>query len=83
MEVPAEPKRFVRFGEFELDIRTAELRSNGYTLVLQEKPFRVLVALLQKPGDMVSRQDLASRVWPAGADLDFEQSGEPFARGAQ
>src|SRR6202795_3800747 len=74
MEVPAEPKRFVRFGEFELDIRTAELRSNGNTVVLQEKPFRVLVALLQKPGDMVSRQDLASHVWPAGADLDFELS---------
>ena len=74
MEVPAEPKRFVRFGEFELDIRTAELRSNGNTLVLQQKPFRVLVALLQKQGDMVSRQELAARVWPAGADLDFELS---------
>jgi TolB-like protein/DNA-binding winged helix-turn-helix (wHTH) protein/Flp pilus assembly protein TadD len=72
MGVPAESKHSVRFGEFELDLRTGELRTNGRRVILQEKPFRILAALLDRPGEVVSREDLTRRLWPAGTFVDFE-----------
>lgn len=70
MENPSEPKK-VRFGEFELDLRTGELSSNSHRTVLQEKPFRVLLALLERPGEMVTREELIKRLWSAGTFVDF------------
>jgi len=61
----------VRFGEFEIDLRTAELRGDGHHIVLQEKPFQVLTALLERPGEMVTRVELIHRLWPAGTFVDF------------
>jgi len=61
----------VRFGNFELDLRTAELRSNGHHVILQEKPFQILTALLEQPGEMVTREELIKRLWPAGTFVDF------------
>jgi DNA-binding winged helix-turn-helix (wHTH) protein/Tol biopolymer transport system component len=61
----------VRFGDFELDLRTAELRTNGHRTVLQEKPFKILTALLEQPGEMVSREELSKRLWPTGTFVDF------------
>jgi DNA-binding winged helix-turn-helix (wHTH) protein len=58
----AESSHLVRFGDFELDLRTAELRTNGHHIVLQEKPFRILTALLERPGEMVSRDELSKRL---------------------
>jgi DNA-binding winged helix-turn-helix (wHTH) protein/Tol biopolymer transport system component len=72
MANPADSAQVVRFGEFELDLRTGELHNNGQRLILQEKPFQLLTALLERPGKMVSREDLTKRLWPAGTFIDFD-----------
>ncbi|HYM76326.1 MAG TPA: winged helix-turn-helix domain-containing protein [Candidatus Dormibacteraeota bacterium] len=72
MANPADSAQIVRFGEFELDLRTGELRTNGDRLILQEKPFQLLTALLERPGEMVSRDELIKRLWPAGTFIDFD-----------
>ncbi len=61
----------VRFGEFELDLHTGELRVDGHHIVLQEKPFQVLKALLERPREMVTREELIKRLWPANTFVDF------------
>ena len=63
----------VRFGTFEADLRSGELRRDGLKVKIQELPFQVLVLLLEKPGEVVTREDLRSRVWPADTFVDFEQ----------
>jgi anti-anti-sigma factor len=65
------PRRF-RFGPFEADLETGELRKNGRKLHLQEKPFQVLVALLEEQGTLVSREALHQRLWPADTFVDFD-----------
>jgi TolB-like protein/DNA-binding winged helix-turn-helix (wHTH) protein/Tfp pilus assembly protein PilF len=67
-----ECNHIVRFGEFAIDLRTGELRSNGHHIILQEKPFQILTALLERPGDMVTREELIKRLWPAGTFVDFD-----------
>jgi len=69
-----ESNHIVRLGEFELDLRTGELRSNGHHIILQEKPFQILTALLERPGEMVTREELIKRLWPAGTFVDFDLS---------
>jgi TolB-like protein/DNA-binding winged helix-turn-helix (wHTH) protein/Flp pilus assembly protein TadD len=64
--------QIVCFGEFVLDLRTAELSSNGHHIILQEKPFQILTALLEQPGEMVTREELIQRLWPAGTFVDFD-----------
>src|SRR5262249_36891245 len=54
------------------DIRAGELRKNGVKIKLQEQPFRVLVALLQHPGDIVTREELRRELWPSDTFVDFE-----------
>jgi TolB-like protein/DNA-binding winged helix-turn-helix (wHTH) protein len=66
-----ESRNLVRFGDFEVDLRTAELRSNGHHIILQEKPFQILTALLERPGEMISREELSKRLWPEGTFVDF------------
>jgi len=56
MASPAEFTQIVRFGDFELDLRTGELRTNGHHLVLPEQPFQILATLLERPGEMVVRE---------------------------
>jgi len=73
MENAAESTQIVRFGEFELDLRTGELRSHGHHVILQEKPFQILAALLERPGEMVTREELIKRLWP-GTFVDFDLS---------
>ena len=63
----------VRFGTFEADLRSGELRRDGLKVKIQELPFQVLVLLLEKPGEVVTREDLRSRLWPADTFVDFEQ----------
>jgi DNA-binding winged helix-turn-helix (wHTH) protein/Tol biopolymer transport system component len=72
MANPADTTQIVRFGEFELDLRTGELRTSGQRLILQEKPFQLLTALLERPGEMVSREELTKRLWSAGTFIDFD-----------
>jgi Tol biopolymer transport system component/DNA-binding winged helix-turn-helix (wHTH) protein len=72
-EAPSATERVVRFGVFELDQRTGELRKAGVRLALQDQPLHVLTMLLERPGDLVTREDLKQRLWPDHTFVDFEQ----------
>ena len=65
------PVRY-RFGTFELDTRSAELRRNGVKLRLQEQPFVVLRKLLETAGVLVTREELQGALWPADTYVDFD-----------
>jgi TolB-like protein/DNA-binding winged helix-turn-helix (wHTH) protein/lipoprotein NlpI len=71
MHVPV--KSTVRFADFELDLSTGELRSNGDVTYLQEKPFRILSLLLEHPGQLITREQLVKHLWPDGTFVDFDQ----------
>ncbi|MGH9482506.1 MAG: winged helix-turn-helix domain-containing protein [Terriglobales bacterium] len=62
----------LQFGAFELDPATGELRRDGVRLRLQEKPLRLLLALLRQPGELVTRAELQKELWPGESFLDFE-----------
>jgi DNA-binding winged helix-turn-helix (wHTH) protein len=64
----------IRFGPFELDVRAAELRKGQAKLRLQEQPFRILVMLLERPGEVVLREEIRDKLWPDGTVVDFEHS---------
>ncbi len=64
----------VTFGIFELSLPSGELRKRGLRLALQEQPLRILMALLERPGQVVSREELCRRLWPDGTFVDFEHS---------
>ena len=64
----------IRFGVYELDRDTMELRKHGVPIRLQEQPFQVLTALLEKPGEIVTRDELQKRIWGTDTFVDFEQS---------
>ena len=64
----------VRFGVFELDLNTGELRRNGRKLKLQEQPFQVLNLLLDQPGQVVAREKLKESLWSADTFVDFDHS---------
>jgi cholera toxin transcriptional activator len=76
--MPASPSnhsaRIARFGVFELDLAAGELRKNGAKLRLQEQPFQVLALLLQRAGDVVTREELRQKLWPADTFVDFDHS---------
>ena len=74
MAVPAKSPNKVRFGDFEVDLRTAELRNNGHMLMLQGQPFKVLTVLLEHPGQLVTREELKKQLWPADTFVDFDHS---------
>jgi DNA-binding winged helix-turn-helix (wHTH) protein len=74
MPEPNSSPRAVRFGVFEADLRTGELRKNGMKVRLQEQPFQVLAALLERPGEMIAREELRQRLWPADTFVDFDHS---------
>src|SRR5260221_14231555 len=61
-----------RFGRFELDSRTRELRKDGVRLRLQEQPFAVLALMLEHPGELLTRDELRDQLWPEGTFVDFE-----------
>lgn len=61
-----------RFGAFDVDIRTKELRKQGVRVKIQEQPFQVLVLLLQRPGDVVTREELRSQIWRSDTFVDFD-----------
>jgi DNA-binding winged helix-turn-helix (wHTH) protein/Flp pilus assembly protein TadD len=64
--------QLVRFGAFEADLIAGELRKDGVKLKLQELPFRLLACLLERQGELVTREDLQSRLWSAGTHVDFD-----------
>ncbi|HTT24091.1 MAG TPA: winged helix-turn-helix domain-containing protein [Candidatus Sulfotelmatobacter sp.] len=61
-----------RFGVFELDLRAGELRRNGTKVKLQEQPFQVLAELIERSGQVVTREELRNRLWPADTYVDFD-----------
>ena len=67
-------RSLVRFGVFELDGRTGELRKHGVRLKIQDQPFRVLQALLERPGELVTREELQGKIWAQDTYVDFDQS---------
>lgn len=64
----------MRFGEFEADLRAGFLRRRGLRVRLQEKPFQILAFLLERRGELVTREELRDRLWPAGTYVDFDSS---------
>jgi eukaryotic-like serine/threonine-protein kinase len=72
--VPGENTSFIRFGVFEVDLRARELRRQGSKVKLQDQPFQVLAMLLERPGQVVTRDELRARIWPDGVFVDFDKS---------
>ena len=62
----------VRFDIFELDFQACELRKRGQRIRLQEQPFRVLSLLLERAGEVVTRDELRQKLWPADTFVDFD-----------
>src|ERR1700687_4555934 len=73
MGIPAESEPHVRFEEFELNLRTRELQANGRKLILQEQPFQILATLLERPGQLVNRDELRQKLWSSDTFVDFER----------
>src|SRR3974390_145917 len=72
MSVPSGLSSVYRFGVFELDARSGELRRSGIKLRLQDQPYQVLLKLLENAGQTVTREQLRSTLWPADTFVDFE-----------
>lgn len=70
MNAPLDP--VVRFGAFELDLRTGELRKSGVRIHLPDQPFQLLKTLLDRPGELVTRDELRQRLWSTETFVDFD-----------
>src|SRR3984893_3560114 len=62
----------IRCGAFEVDLKAFELRKHGLRLKLAEQPFQILAILLEKPGGVVTRDELRERLWPGDTFVDFD-----------
>ena len=67
-------KQPIRFGIFEVNLETGEVHRNGTKVRLQEQPFQVLAALLEKPGAIVTKEELQERIWKDDTFVDFDRS---------
>ena len=74
MAIETRSSGVVRFATFQVDLRSGELRKQGVKIKLQEQPFRVLTVLLQKAGEVVTREELRYQNWPPDTFVDFENS---------
>src|SRR6202521_3984426 len=66
------PSKRVRFGVFEVDLRSGELHKHGVKIKLHHQPFQVLTMLLEHPGEVVTREELKSKLWPLDTFVDFD-----------
>jgi DNA-binding winged helix-turn-helix (wHTH) protein len=66
--------QIIRFGIFEADLGTGELRKNGAKVALQGQPFQVFAILLERPGELATREELQKKVWPEDTFVDFEHA---------
>jgi Tol biopolymer transport system component/DNA-binding winged helix-turn-helix (wHTH) protein len=71
---PATNPKIVQFGLFELDLEARELRKSGLRIKLQEQPFQILALLLERPGAVVTREELQKKLWPGDTFVDFDLS---------
>jgi DNA-binding winged helix-turn-helix (wHTH) protein len=62
----------LRFADFTVDFHAGRLRRNGIEVRLQDQPFQILTQLIQRAGEVVTRDELRSRVWPSGTFVDFD-----------
>src|SRR5262245_1582331 len=67
-------RRLVRFGVFEVDLRAGELRKNGMKMKLQEQPLQILAMLLERPREIVTREELQQKLWSNDTFVDFDNS---------
>src|SRR5579864_2611383 len=74
MALETQSSGILRFATFEVDLRAGELRKQGKRIKLQEQPFHVLTVLLQRPGQVVTREELRNQNWPADTFVDFDNS---------
>lgn len=74
MSTPAPSDRLIRFDAFAVDLRAQELYKSGRKIKLQIQPFQVLAMLLEQPGEVVTRDEMQKRLWPADTFVDFEHS---------
>src|SRR5262245_59263605 len=68
------PPRILCFGSFEVDLGSRELRRQGLKISLQDQPFRLLALLLERAGEVVTREELRDKLWPADTFVDFDHS---------
>jgi DNA-binding winged helix-turn-helix (wHTH) protein len=66
------PSDRVRFGVFEVDLRSGELHKQGIKIKLHDQPFQVLAMLLEHPGELVTREQLHHKLWPGDTFVDFD-----------
>jgi DNA-binding winged helix-turn-helix (wHTH) protein len=64
-------ERLIRFGVFEVDLQTGELRKHGIRIKLREQPFQILSLLLEHPSQVVTREELQKKLWPTDTFVDF------------
>ena len=69
-----QPARFIRFGPFQLDLHTAELRRNGTRVRLPDQSIKVLTMLVESSGEIVTREHLHQKLWPNGTIVEFDNS---------
>ncbi len=74
MAQSATPRRILCFGSFEVDLASGELRRQGLKISLQDQPFRLLALLLERAGEVVTREELRDKLWPADTFVDFDHS---------
>jgi DNA-binding winged helix-turn-helix (wHTH) protein len=68
------PVQILHFGDFELDVRAGELRRGKLRIRLQEQPFQILLMLLERPGEVVTREEIQARLWPGDTIVEFDHS---------
>src|SRR6059036_765418 len=76
----ADLHRILCFGSFEVDVVAGELRRQGLKIRLQDQPFRLLVLLLERAGEVVTREEVREKLWPADTYVDFDHSLNTAAR---
>src|SRR5579859_1743244 len=74
MSLETQPASVLRFGVFEVDLRAGELRKRGVRIKLQEQPLSVLKILLERSGEVVTREELRSQIWSTDTFVDFDNS---------
>ncbi len=74
MQEPATASARIRVGEFEVDLRWGEVRRNGDKIKLQQRPFQIFAALIERPGEVVTREEIQQKLWPSDTFVDFEHS---------
>jgi TolB-like protein/DNA-binding winged helix-turn-helix (wHTH) protein/Tfp pilus assembly protein PilF len=72
LKIPSDSRSVLCFGPFQVDLASGELHKHGIRLRLQEQPFQILVMLLEKPGEVVTREELRTKLWSADTFVDFD-----------